>query len=115
MIWSTLVGSAALAGIRMIQLANGEGHAGPFPVELMAFFASVQALLLLIVIGSMRWRSASAYGLLVLLAATPIITIIFLRTQNWAPDFMPLALIIEAVWLGPWILVALYLRKPRSL
>ena len=106
MIWSLLVGAGALLGIHLLQVASSSGHPKPLPIELTAFYAGVETLLLVACLGLLLRRSWVAAMLTTILTAAVLTSVLSLRSRTWASDFIPIALFLEMIWLGPWLLVA---------
>ena len=112
MIWTFLGGIVALLAIRGMQIAAGSGAVGPFPMVLIGYVVAVSVLLYIPFVGFLRRRSWAPTTLWIVLAAVPISTVIGIRLGDWARDFLPNALILEAVWLGPWVL--LMTKQPQK-
>jgi hypothetical protein len=103
MIWSLFSGAGALLLIAVMAFEMSNGHFS-FPVELLAFFVIVEALLALILWGVLRRRRLATVALSILLVLLVPITVFGVR--GWAPDFIPIARTMEAVWLAPWLRTA---------
>ncbi|MDR3692220.1 MAG: hypothetical protein P4L46_22755 [Fimbriimonas sp.] len=105
MSWSVVAGAAGLVAIRMLQVIAGSGHVEPFPGEIVAYYVGGETVLLVVLLGILRRQYWAAPALSVMLATVVLSTVLFLRTGAWALDFLQIALCIEAVWLGPWLIV----------
>jgi hypothetical protein len=104
MVWSVLGGAGALLLLRLIQTVAGSGHPGAFPVEVLAFYVGVEILLAVVLWGVLQRHRRASMALALLLALIVPTTVV--GTRGWSPDFLPIALGMEAVWLAPWLFTA---------
>ncbi len=106
MVWSALVGAAGLIGFRGLQIIGGSGHTDAFPFELLRFYVAAEVGFAICVFGLLRRSLWARPGLLILLPAIVLVTVMGFRIQGWSSEAIPMAAWFETVWLSPWVLFA---------
>ncbi len=111
MVWSTISGIAELCGFRLIQVTMGEGHAGSFPYEFIGVYVGVEFVLAIALAMVLRKSKWSALVLYLIFLGTFVGTFVGLRQGAYTPDFTPNAVVLELIWLSPWLGLIRQLRK----